>query len=163
MPLTASIPCRFSAMTGRRIFAALTLLSLLAACLPGQTPPHSAKGATSPIAGPAVTTTTLPAPGTAAPKPVPQPEPPEPTVPPVPADPVAQKCQSSGGQWANVGRAGLHACVRPTRDAGKQCRAKTDCQGECLARSGSCSPIAPLFGCNDILTEGGLRVTQCVD
>lgn len=222
-------------------FLLLTLcLGLLAACLPGPGPKPAGQGG-SPITGPVVTTTALPAPMPAAapvaakatppktrygngpmvptvpgplpmpkpaqpaivapPEPVPQTAPtvttqpakapagnappakappaksaaeqaappvtttPEPTAPPaiVLDDPVALKCQSKGGQWANVGQSGLHACILPTGDGGKQCRAKTDCKGECLARSGTCSPIAPLFGCNEILTEGGLRVTQCID
>lgn len=211
-------------MTLTRLLSVCLGLALLTACLPAARDPQP--GTASAITGPAVTTTTLPAPAASTPpkrqsvapngsgplvpmaprplpmpaapkaivKPVPQPAPmpavkpaatapapapeapaPKATTPePAPAeapqqpavvldDPQALKCQKKGGQWANVGQTGLHACILPTKDGGKQCKAKTDCQGECLARSGTCSPIAPLFGCNDILTEGGLRVTQCID
>jgi hypothetical protein len=216
-------------MTLTRLLPFCLGLALLTACLPAARDPQP--GAASAITGPAVTTTTLPAPAASTPpkrqavapygsgplvpmaprplsmpmpaapkvmaKPMPQPAPapavkpaataPAPEVAPAKApaakpatpetappeapqppavvldDPQALKCQKQGGQWANVGQAGLHACILPTKDGGKQCKAKTDCQGECLARSGTCSPIAPLFGCNDILTEGGLRVTQCID
>lgn len=145
-------------------------IGLLTACLPSLASKSDRQGA-SPINGGQVTTTTLPTPGKAPaslppltkPAPAPQPAGVTSPPPPPPLDPLTLDCQSRGGQWANVGQTSFKACVLPTRDGGKQCRAKTDCQGECLARSGSCSPIAPLFGCNDILTEGGLRVSQCIN
>ena len=51
--------------------------------------------------------------------------------------------------------AGLHSCITPTRDAGKSCRKAGDCEGLCLARSRTCAPIEPLFGCNAVLQEDG--------
>ena len=32
-----------------------------------------------------------------------------------------------------------------------------------LARSGTCAPITPMFGCNDILQDDGREVTLCLD
>ena len=55
-----------------------------------------------------------------------------------------------------------HVCVHTTRDSGKSCRKKGECQGECLATSGTCSPIIPLVGCNDILQADGSQVTLCL-
>ena len=54
-------------------------------------------------------------------------------------------------------------CIRTTRDAGKSCDSKTDCEGECLARSRTCSPIKPLFGCNPVLMDTGAEVTLCIE
>jgi hypothetical protein len=33
----------------------------------------------------------------------------------------------------------------------------------CLARSGTCAPIMPLFGCNEVLDKQGRRVTLCIE
>jgi hypothetical protein len=72
-------------------------------------------------------------------------------------------CERSGGQWAVAGKTGAFICVRPTRDGGKMCTKKGDCQGLCLARSGTCAPFSPLFGCNEVLEKDGRRVTLCID
>ena len=93
----------------------------------------------------------------------------EPTVEPVASEPEAPKspaqllCEKSGGQWAVAGETGAYICVSLTRDGGKLCRKKGDCQGLCLARSGTCAPFTPLFGCNDVLEKDGRRVTLCID
>lgn len=90
---------------------------------------------------------------------------PEETLPPVGAEAVARDqalCSARGGIWGPGGKGGF-ACLTRTRDAGRQCRADTDCQGYCLARSRTCAPVTPLFGCHEILTASGARATLCVD
>ena len=77
--------------------------------------------------------------------------------------PLQIACERRGGRWATAGKAGSKACVNPTRDGGQQCTRETDCDGLCLARSGSCAPVKPMFGCNDILQADGRRVTLCID
>ena len=72
-------------------------------------------------------------------------------------------CEDEGGTWARAGEGGGMSCIRPTRDGGKQCDSKTDCQGECLARSRTCAPIQPLFGCNAVLMDNGAEVSLCID
>lgn len=72
-------------------------------------------------------------------------------------------CVKSGGQWSVAGKAGGMSCMRVMRDAGKSCKKKSDCEGDCLARSNTCAPIAPLFGCNEILQDNGAMVTLCID
>ena len=72
-------------------------------------------------------------------------------------------CETSGGQWVAAGETGAFYCASQTRDAGKRCSKKTQCQGVCLARSGTCSPITPLYGCNDVLEKDGRQVTLCID
>ena len=84
-------------------------------------------------------------------------------------DPVASKtkaqisCEKQGGNWGKVGKSRGETCFKRTRDAGKQCRKQSNCESLCLARSGTCAPVKPLFGCNEILQDDGRRVTLCVD
>lgn len=82
--------------------------------------------------------------------------------PPEPKSEVQLACERRGGTWGSAGK-GFKACVYRTRDGGKTCRKETDCDGLCLARSGTCSPYKPLFGCNEILDSMGRKVTLCID
>ncbi|MEN8836760.1 MAG: hypothetical protein ABF243_02630 [Celeribacter marinus] len=72
-------------------------------------------------------------------------------------------CERRGGEWRTVGLGGLMTCFTTPKDAGKYCTKSTECSTECLARSRSCAPIQPLYGCNDLLDAQGRTVTQCVD
>lgn len=161
----------------RLLFPALALL--LAACqltLPGGSGGTTAAAPANPITGTAIAVTSLdsapaPAPEGAAPtaaEPV-TPEPPAaadatPIVTrPPPQSPEQIACEKTGGSYARAGAGDGRACVRPTRDGGKQCRKESDCEGTCLARSQTCAPITPMFGCNDILQDDGRRVTLCLD
>ena len=72
-------------------------------------------------------------------------------------------CEKKRGKWAKVGKGKGRACVFQTRDAGKRCERESQCEGVCLARSGTCSPLKPLYGCNEILQDNGARVTLCLD
>lgn len=71
-------------------------------------------------------------------------------------------CERTGGTLQVAAGTRL-ACVRPLRDAGQTCRAAGDCEGACLARSGTCAPFTPLFGCHEVLTPEGRRVTECLE
>lgn len=77
--------------------------------------------------------------------------------------PEALACIRRGGQYLTVGSSVTRACVKPTRDGGDRCERGTECDGECLARSGTCAPVTPLFGCNEIFQDDGRRVTLCID
>jgi hypothetical protein len=83
--------------------------------------------------------------------------------PPVVKSPAEIACEKLGGRLVRVGTGLATACQRVMRDAGKSCRRKSDCEGECLARSGTCAPLAPLFGCNDVLQDDGRQVSLCID
>lgn len=72
-------------------------------------------------------------------------------------------CEKRGGNWGNAGKSNLKTCIKRTKDAGKQCRKQGDCDSVCLARSGTCAPVDPLFGCNEVLQKDGSRVTLCID
>lgn len=94
------------------------------------------------------------------------PEPPAEIPPPEATTPTSAEgiaCVKRGGVWGKAGSTGLMACVNTTRDGGKQCRRDRDCEGACLARSGTCAPITPLFGCHEILQDDGRQVTLCID
>lgn len=84
-------------------------------------------------------------------------------VPEAPKSPEQLICEKTKGQWAAAGDSGASLCVKRTRDGGKQCSKKGECQGQCLARSGTCSPIDPMIGCNDILEADGRMVTLCLN
>lgn len=78
----------------------------------------------------------------------------------------AQKalCEARGGEFKPGGIHGFLTCYQTPKDAGKSCSAASDCgTGNCLARSKTCAPITPLFGCNDLLDHNGRLVTLCVD
>lgn len=83
--------------------------------------------------------------------------------PPPPPSAAELACTKSGGQWAGAGGKSLFSCVHLTKDSGKQCSKATQCEGLCLARSGTCAPVVPLFGCNEIFQDNGARVTLCID
>ena len=87
----------------------------------------------------------------------------EPATPPELQTPEHARCLKSGGVWATAGKSGTKACVKRTRDAGRACTKETQCEGYCLARSQTCAPITPMFGCNDILQADGREVTLCID
>ena len=80
-----------------------------------------------------------------------------------PASPEEAACVRKKGMWVKAGKSGLMACVKITRDSGKMCRSGKDCSGECLARSLTCAPYSPLFGCNEIVQDDGVRTTLCLD
>jgi hypothetical protein len=90
---------------------------------------------------------------------------PEAELEPVPEAPKSERqlaCERKKGRWEKVGLGELRACVFPTRDGGQSCRKESDCEGVCLARSGTCAPFKPLFGCNEVLQENGARGTLCI-
>lgn len=82
-----------------------------------------------------------------------------------PASAESQKaaCLAQGGQYLPAGSASVYTCFKTPKDAGKACSKSGDCESECLARSRSCAPIAPLFGCNSTLDAAGREVTLCRD
>lgn len=80
-----------------------------------------------------------------------------------PSSPEEAACLKKGNLWIRAGKSIAYTCVKITKDSGKQCTKGTDCSGSCLARSMTCAPYDPLFGCNEILQDDGVRVTLCID
>lgn len=88
----------------------------------------------------------------------------KPAPPPLPPlSPEGQACVKKGGIWGKAGLGLGNSCVMRTKDSGKSCHAGNQCEGDCLARSRTCAPYKPLFGCNAILQDNGLEVTLCID
>ena len=137
----------------------VTVLDAPPAAKPAAPPVAEAPPADRPATGP------KPRPGTPAPAAAAEIPPPEAAAP----VPEAQKsaahlaCEKKGDLWVKAGTSGAFACVKRTGDAGKRCTTGKQCQGECLARSGTCAPYRPLFGCNDIFQDDGVRMTLCLD
>jgi len=72
-------------------------------------------------------------------------------------------CEADGGRWGAGGTAGSMVCYRETRDANRSCLADGDCAGLCLARSRTCTPVTPFFGCHEVLNSEGVAQTLCID
>lgn len=72
-------------------------------------------------------------------------------------------CVKKGGRFGQGGTGGSFLCFQTTKDANKSCTKKGDCDGLCLARSRTCAPVKPLFGCNDVLTDNGVPATICIE
>ena len=89
-------------------------------------------------------------------------EPVEAAPPPPPKSDRQIACERKRGRWADTG-GGLKVCIQPTRDGGKRCTRESQCDGLCLARSGTCAPVDPLLGCHEILQDNGARATQCIE
>ena len=101
-----------------------------------------------------------------APQPTPEPAPQPAAAPAVPAEvksEIQRDCEKRGGTWSGVGSGVLRTCVFETKDSGKRCERESQCEGACLARSGTCSPVKPLLGCHEILQDNGARVTLCIE
>ena len=73
------------------------------------------------------------------------------------------ECEKSGGAFGSGGEGHGLVCHRTPPDAGKSCARQSDCTTECLARSRTCAPVDPLFGCNDVLNDDGATVSLCID
>ena len=72
-------------------------------------------------------------------------------------------CIKRGGRFGKGGLSGSLVCYENTRDANQTCSKGTDCEGFCLARSRTCAPVKPFFGCNEVLTNSGAHSTVCIE
>ena len=72
-------------------------------------------------------------------------------------------CERSDGRWGPSGNGDFFVCYRNLSDANQGCTKEGDCQGFCLARSRTCSPVEPFYGCHQVLSRGGLPQTVCVE
>ena len=85
------------------------------------------------------------------------------SVPSEPASAHEMACRNSGGIWGKAGRLNAMACFQQTKDGGDSCSKESDCTTQCLARSRTCAPIWPIFGCSEVLQRDGRLVTLCLD
>lgn len=77
--------------------------------------------------------------------------------------PQRAACEKEGGRWGGVPGRDAFTCYRTTRDANQPCATERDCDGLCLARSRTCSPVKPFFGCHEVISSSGIRQTLCIE
>lgn len=157
----------------QRALAFLLILALAGCTLGAGLGKKPVPLADNPITGAAIATTALDAPKPEAAKPEAAP-PVQPTAttpaaakpaepePAISLPPEALACAKKGDKWLSSGN-GTMSCVHFTKDSGKTCSKQSQCEGYCLARSGTCAPVTPMFGCNEILQNDGVRSTICLD
>jgi hypothetical protein len=96
-------------------------------------------------------------------------------------DPVAQKaqeeeCRAAGGEWGRFGAiahlCGIYSCAPRTRDGGKPCRNRSECEYLCVYRrgaalgaevTGECAAVRSSFGCTTQVDSGRVVGTVCID
>jgi hypothetical protein len=87
-----------------------------------------------------------------------------------------QECRAAGGEWSRFGvhdhLCGIYSCAERTRDAGKPCRNRADCEHLCVTSAqprigaeaaGQCSAIKTSFGCFTHVDGGRIVGRVCVD
>jgi len=72
-------------------------------------------------------------------------------------------CEAEGARWVSSEATGRSVCLRTPADANDSCATSADCEGVCLARSRSCAPVVPLFGCHEVINARGARQTLCLE
>lgn len=82
-------------------------------------------------------------------------------------------CESAGGEVRQEGMLGLYRCVKPYADAGKPCKGKADCEGQCRLEgdppadgseaTGVCQRDDSPFGCYSEVEGGKVTGGICVD
>jgi hypothetical protein len=95
-----------------------------------------------------------------------------------PAEQTAREleCRAAGGEWARFGvrdhLCGIYTCAARTKDAGKPCRNRSECEHLCVtalpARIGAevvgqCTAVRTSFGCFTHVDGGKIAGRVCVD
>lgn len=82
-----------------------------------------------------------------------------------------ETCRDCNGEWGPHGLAQVESCMCRTKDAGKPCKSKNDCESQCVASEppqtqvldkgpppkgyflGHCHEFVPFFGCGHLLRD----------
>ena len=72
-------------------------------------------------------------------------------------------CERGGGSWGKAANGLTFVCYRALPDANQSCRTSSDCAGICLARSRTCSPVKPFYGCHEVISQAGVTQTVCLE
>ncbi len=85
----------------------------------------------------------------------------------------AVKCRSENGIWGRWGLAPVSSCRHRTKDGGKACTSSSQCEGKCIAKtgtaegtktSGECSGTREILGfCGSFVENGVAEKTICID
>jgi hypothetical protein len=86
------------------------------------------------------------------------------------------ECRAAGGQWSRFGvhdhLCGIYSCAERTKDAGKPCRNRADCEHLCVTNDpprigaeafGQCTAVKTSFGCFTYVDGGKIVGRVCVD
>jgi hypothetical protein len=86
------------------------------------------------------------------------------------------ECRSAGGEWARFGvrdhLCGIYTCAARTKDAGKPCRNRSECEHLCITKAaaglgaeavGECTAVKTSFGCFTHVDGGRIVGRVCVD
>ena len=90
---------------------------------------------------------------------------------------MTSACIEQGGSIEHRGMVGSAVCVHPYADAGRPCRGKMDCKGQCIAtdwvdgqwpktgeaHAGFCQKDDALFGCYVTIEGGKVSDAICAD
>ena len=74
-----------------------------------------------------------------------------------------ESCERRGGRWGPAANKTTFVCYQTLPDANQTCKTGRDCQGFCLSRSRTCSPVTPFYGCHEVLSNSGLPQTVCIE
>jgi hypothetical protein len=87
-----------------------------------------------------------------------------------------QACRAAGGEWARFGAiaylCGVYSCAERTKDGGKPCRNRADCEHLCVTEkhlpigapaSGRCTAVKSSYGCYAHVDGGRIVGRICVD
>jgi len=124
-------------------FLAVVAIGFLAACVPDQTPPTDTGPVTDPMSAAYAS-------GSGEPRLSPE---------------AASACTAAGGIVRVAGMYQGEVCVPAASDAGEACTAATDCDGWCMAETGTCSALVERPGCmQELLDADGVRqIAECAD
>ena len=86
------------------------------------------------------------------------------------------QCRAVGGEWSRFGvydhLCGIYSCAERTKDAGKECRNRADCEHLCVTdapprigaeAAGHCTAVKTSFGCFTHVDGGRIVGRTCVD
>jgi hypothetical protein len=87
-----------------------------------------------------------------------------------------QECRAARGEWARFGvrdhLCGIYTCAERTRDGGKPCRHRADCEHLCVTERapvlgaetvGHCTAVKTTFGCFTHVDGGRIVGRVCLD
>ena len=86
------------------------------------------------------------------------------------------ECHAAGGAWARFGvrdhLCNVYSCAERTKDAGKTCRNRADCEHLCITNApasigaevtGQCTAVKTTFGCFTHVDGGKIVGRVCID
>jgi hypothetical protein len=87
-----------------------------------------------------------------------------------------EQCRAAGGEWSRFGvrdhLCNVYSCAERTKDAGKPCSNRADCEHLCITRAapkigapaqGECSAVKTSFGCFTYVDGGKIVGRVCAD